>query len=568
LRPYLRLLILVTALLLSGCGSLSGNRIAEQSAAPENKDLSCAYFYFLWGTHAEYDKRYSAALDAYEKALVCDSSAEYIRRKLPLLLLRTGDAEEAIVLLEQALELNPEDTARRALLGSIFLQQKDTDRAVAQYKAIISYDPENEQILFRLGALFSQNGSYDRARYYLLRLLELNQNAYFAHVYLARIAQQLDEIETSEYHYLKALELNWSADFSYEIADFYSRNNAYEKAIDLLRTALEKDETDEQARLGIVQALLAQDHEEAAIAELSLAKQYSNTPEKISLVLSRLYLKNGEVQKAEDNLLAVLDETDSFEARYMLGVIYSDRGKFQDAIKMLDGITPGQEAFEDGVFLKTKILHQTGQIDEALAGLEIYLAGEETGLPIFYVLAASLYQENEESARSSALLEQGVSRYPKNERLLFEYGLQLERTDRLEEAIAVMQQVVEINPDHAEALNFIGYTWADSHRNLEKAFAYISRAMELKPGNGYIQDSLGWAYFRLGKLNRAEKELLGALELLPEDPHIHEHLGDVYRALGQVEKARTLYLTAIEKFDDEMKKDGVQTKLNSLDELQ
>ena len=566
MRPYWRLFILVPALLLSGCGSLSGDRIGDQAVAPENKDLSCSYFYFLWGTHAEFDKRYAAALDAYEKALVCDSSAEYIRRKLPLLLLRTGDTEQAIELLEQAIELNPEDTARRTLLASIFLQQKDTDSGVAQYKAIISYDPENEQILFRLGALFSQNGSYDRARYYLLRLLELNQNAYFAHVYLARIAQQLKETDTAEYHYLKALELNWSADFSYEIADFYSRNNAYGKALDLLRTALEKDETDEQARLGIVQALLAQDLEEEAIAELSLAKQYSNTPEKISLVLSRLYLKNGEDQKAVENLLAVLEQTDSSEARYLLGVIYSDRGKFQDAVKMLDGITPDQEAFEDAVFLKTKILHQTGQIDEALAGLESYLASEETGLPIFYVLAASLYQDSDDSARSSALLLQGIKRYPEDERLLFEYGLQLERTNRLEEAIPVMEQIIEINPDHAEALNFVGYTWADSHRNLEKALAYISRAMELKPGNGYIQDSLGWAYFRLGKLNRAEKELLAALELLPEDPHIHDHLGDVYRALGQVDKARTLYLTAIEKFDDEKKKDGVQKKLNTLDE--
>jgi Flp pilus assembly protein TadD len=128
-----------------------------------------------------------------------------------------------------------------------------------------------------------------------------------------------------------------------------------------------------------------------------------------------------------------------------------------------------------------------------------------------------------------------------------------------------MQQVLEQNPDHAEALNFIGYSWADANRNLDEALNYILRAMELKPGNGYIQDSLGWVYFRLGNLERAEKELRAALELVPDDPHISDHLGDVYSAMGEYEKARQAYLMALEKFDSGKKRDGVQKKLDDLE---
>ncbi|MBT8360722.1 MAG: tetratricopeptide repeat protein, partial [Deltaproteobacteria bacterium] len=146
-----------------------------------------------------------------------------------------------------------------------------------------------------------------------------------------------------------------------------------------------------------------------------------------------------------------------------------------------------------------------------------------------------------------------------------EYGLQLERSGRLDEAITVMERILLINPDHAEALNFIGYSWADTNRNLEKALDYINRAMQLKPDNGYIQDSLGWAYFRLGQLERAREELLGALVLLPNDPHIHEHLGDVYQALGLAEKARTAYEDAYEKFEDREKKEFMLQKIEALD---
>ncbi len=566
ITSYCLSVLFCATLLFAGCASSTGNTSNSESVQ-DTRDFSCSYFYFLWGTHAEYEKHYSEALDSYEKALVCDPSADYIKRKLPVLLIKTGDTDQAINILEKDLQHEPQDTARRALLATVFIQQRDTNSAISQYEAILDYDPENEEILFRLGALLSQTGTYDQAAYYLRKVLKIDPNAYYAQLYLARIADQQDETDKAEYYYLEALALNWSAELSQEIADFYARNHRYDDSIKILRAALENDETDEQARLGIVQALLAQDKEEEAIAELSLAKNYSKSPENLSLILSRLYLKNGENQKAQDNLLAILEVTDNPQARYLLGLIYSDAGKFADALAVLDGIKPQQQEFEDAVFLRTKILHQTGQTDEALRLLEKDLADEKSRLPLFYILAASLYQDKGEPERAIALLEQARLLYPKDERILFEYGIQVERSGRLQDAIAIMQQLIAINPDHAEALNFVGYSWADTDQRLEEALSYINRAMALKPGNGYIQDSLGWAYFKLGKFERARKELLGAVELVPEDPNIQDHLGDVYRALGQVNEARAAYLSALEKYDDEKKKEIVRKKIAALEKL-
>ena len=90
--------------------------------------------------------------------------------------------------------------------------------------------------------------------------------------------------------------------------------------------------------------------------------------------------------------------------------------------------------------------------------------------------------------------------------------------------------------------------------------------MDLKPGNGYIQDSLGWVHFKLGNLEKAREELQGALKLLPEDPYLHDHLGDVYRALNETKKAIESYRTAIKYFDDQEKKDQVQSKIDALQE--
>lgn len=530
----------------------------------ENNDTSCSYFYFLWGTHEEYYQRYSEALQAYQKALVCDPNATYVERKLPILYLKMNSPNKAINLLLSNLEKTPDDINQRALLARIYIQQKNESEAIIQYRRIIADDPENGQALLRMGILLTQAGDLQSGSNYFNRLVELDQEAYFARLYLARIADQLDNIPEAEKQYAAALELNYSTDLVYEIGEFHLRHKQYEKVINTMRQLLGNDDTDERARFTIVQSLLALDREEEAVAELSLAREISSNPEKISLILSRLYLRNGENTKARENLESVLEVNENSEARYLLAVLYMDDEQWTDALDMLSAISPIDEEFEDSVVLQSRIYHQNNQVEKGLQLLQQYLENEETQRELFYILASSLYQENGQMVRATETLETGIRAFPESEKLLFEYGLQLERTDRLEDAIAVMETIIERNPNHPEALNFVGYSWADTDRNLEQALAYILRAMELKPGNGYIQDSLGWVYFKLGKLEAARKELTEALELVPDDPHIYDHLGDVYRSLNMPSDALKAYEAALEYFEDRDKKSMVQEKIETL----
>ena len=133
-----------------------------------------------------------------------------------------------------------------------------------------------------------------------------------------------------------------------------------------------------------------------------------------------------------------------------------------------------------------------------------------------------------------------------------------------QQAISHMEKVLELKPDHAEALNYLGYTWAENNVNLEQALEYIQKSMNLKPGSGYIQDSLGWVYFRMGKLDLAIKEILAALLLEPNDPNIYEHLGDIYQKQGKKRKAEEAYIKAEQLFTTKIGKNRMQEKLNEL----
>jgi len=165
------LLLVLPVLVLGGCAGTPGGFGSEKLQAPDNSDLSCSYFYFLWGTHAEFEGKYDEAVDAYEKALVCDPGAQYIRHKLPLLHLKKGDTEQAIVLLEKSVNGDPQDSASRMLLARLLVQQKKIKRAIKQYETILGYDPDNEQVLLRIGDLLEQIGE-EEARQVAGRIAE------------------------------------------------------------------------------------------------------------------------------------------------------------------------------------------------------------------------------------------------------------------------------------------------------------------------------------------------------------------------------------------------------------
>jgi len=87
-------------------------------------------------------------------------------------------------------------------------------------------------------------------------------------------------------------------------------------------------------------------------------------------------------------------------------------------------------------------------------------------------------------------------------------------------------------------LNYLGYSWVDRGMNLDEAFKMLRKAVELRPNDGYIVDSLGWAHYKLGRYEEALRDLEQAIELRPADPVINDHLGDVYWKTGRKLEAK------------------------------
>jgi Flp pilus assembly protein TadD len=122
--------------------------------------------------------------------------------------------------------------------------------------------------------------------------------------------------------------------------------------------------------------------------------------------------------------------------------------------------------------------------------------------------------------------------------LLYARGIAYERTKRWPEAEADFLKALELEPEQPFVLNYLGYSWVDMGMHLDRAKGMLNRAVELRPDDGYIVDSLGWVYFRVGEYDKAVTRLERAVELEPGDPVINDHLGDAYWRVGRQREAR------------------------------
>jgi tetratricopeptide (TPR) repeat protein len=117
-------------------------------------------------------------------------------------------------------------------------------------------------------------------------------------------------------------------------------------------------------------------------------------------------------------------------------------------------------------------------------------------------------------------------------------GICEERDKQWNKAEADMRKALELQPEQPHVLNYLGYSWIDQGVNLDEGMKMIKRAVEQRPDDGYIVDSLGWAYYRIGNYEDAVKNLERAIDLKPEDPTINDHLGDAYWRVGRTLEAK------------------------------
>ncbi|ESX19609.1 hypothetical protein X767_23040 [Mesorhizobium sp. LSJC264A00] len=174
--------------------------------------------------------------------------------------------------------------------------------------------------------------------------------------------------------------------------------------------------------------------------------------------------------------------------------------------------------------------------DEAIAHLKAFVEAHPDDMRAYLALGG-VYASKEDFRSAATLYDKAVAvlKTPTNANwnIYYQRGIAYERLKEWPKAEPNFLKALELFPDQPQVLNYLGYSWVDMNMNLKEGLAMIQKAVDLRPSDGYIVDSLGWAYFRMGRFDDAVREMERAVSLKPEDPVLNDHLGDAYWRVGR-----------------------------------
>jgi len=219
-----------------------------------------------------------------------------------------------------------------------------------------------------------------------------------------------------------------------------------------------------------------------------------------------------------------------------LGDILERAKQLDDAVTVYNRMPPGSPLASNAEIQSGLALEALGKSDEAVKHLEALIAARPDDVDALSALG-NVYRSRKRFAEAADTYDKAIAKLASPGRsnwdLYYFRGIARERIKRWAEAEEDLRKALELMPEalgreRALVLNYLGYSLVDQHLKLDEALGMLRRAVELRPRDGYITDSLGWAYYRLGRYTEATRELERAMELRPSDPVINDHLGDVY----------------------------------------
>ncbi len=550
--------IMGCALMEKGPSSLNRSSLANRSDKPVN-----AYYLFS-EAHLDLKRgKVDRAIGNMQQALTLDPDSIYLRRELAGFWLMKKDTAAALRLLNDILNTHPDDIETLILAGRIHQNLNQLQAAGEAYSRVIDLDPSRQNVYLQLGGIYMDQERWAEAKAVYEKLVQHFPGAYAGYFFLGRISAIRGDRKTARAHFEKTLALEPDlVESRFELGALYETDKQYQQAAVVYADILKQDPGNLQASMALGYVYHRQGLKKKAQLIFTDLGRMSNEDQAIIRILVRDYIDARNFEAAYTIISGMQKGTSgNSDLNYLAGVALDGMEKKNAAIEQLKQVSPDSRFFQNAT-VHAALLYQ--EMDQIQAAIDFLLdtIEKDPQNPEFYLYLGSFYEQVEAYDKAEKALKDGLGLDPENSRLYFRLGVVYDKWGKKDDSIAAMRQVLRIEPANANALNYLGYTYADMGINLDEAEQLIRKALELKPGDGYITDSLAWVYYKRGQYEKALPLLEQAASLVPDDPIVKEHLGDVYNKLGMTEKALQSYRRSIENGHSD--KPSVEKKIRLL----
>ncbi len=522
---------------------------------------------------------------------------------------------------EQIVRLQPDSMDDHLLLGRLYRLNNDLQKAESEFKTAVKLQPGSEEAVTTLAYLYNELGDTSRATQVLSEVPDASRSAKLYSA-LGYTYEQQKQYKKAIEAYRRAIELDRdNLDAIRGLAQNLLNDGQTDAALEQYKVIADANPEDAQTYVRIAEIYQRQGKFDLALENLKKSQSMVQDSLEVPYRMAAVYQAQGRYDDAVQVMKDLLKKSEKPDNSYTqgeksnravflerLGTIYRDQGNNQAANETFrqmialggdDNAERGYqqiidtyreakewqkatEAAREAVQkvpksrdLKMVLAAQEadmGEADRGLKEVKALLKGDADDRQVYITLAQMNTRLRRFSDAEQALdkAEQLSTKADDKEYVWFLRGSTFEREKRYPEAEEQFKKVLASDPEHASTLNYLGYMLADQNMNLEEALGYIKKAVALDPANGAYLDSLGWAYFRLGKYETAEENLVKASQKINTDPTVHDHLGDLYQKTGRLKLAVEYWDRALREWNrtipaevDQTDVARVQKKLDS-----
>ncbi len=496
--------------------------IGTLSAAPTGQSGN-AHQSYLKALLLESQGNYAAARVEVDRALEEAPESAFLHRTAAELSLRLGQVSKAAEEIERSIEIDPKDVRALIIAGQIHWALGDSEKAEARLRKALSLDPDEAEALISLAGAVTPKDPKEAIR-----------------LYKDFLARHPNEVEIQE-----------------RLAQVYQSTNDLKRAGETWEDVLALSPNSVRAHLSLAQ--IAEINFDTATAISHYEGVLTQDPTNLPLLLrvgELRYRSNDMANATEAFTKAQAVAPNSPGANFWLALLAENRGDWKEAIRLLKNIP--DVGNEPGVLLRLSYYYsQAGEYDEAVKVLKRLSDSDPANTDFLNYLAVA-YEQAKQSSNAEKTFRRILEIDPNDAEAHFHLATLYDRTKRFPKAEVELRAAIRLRPDFHMALNYLGYSLADRNRNLDEAEKLVADAIGLEPHNPAYLDSMGWVYFRMGKLDKAKDFLREATERVRDDV-IWDHYGDVLMAGGEVSEA---ILAWDEALRTDPKNKGVREKVN------
>lgn len=592
IRIILFLFKIILAMSLFGCASSSyqffdsamndKNRVPASLGIPNSYDQDVttidpmhnqaeADFLFLKSEMESSAGRNSETIELLRSALIYDPESATLMQRLAVEYYKTAKISDAMYWAEKAKAQSPDRRDLNLLVAGLYTTTKNFTKAEELYKRLIKKDDEDAEAMLYLGAVYTEQKKYTKAIGIFKSLSQDSaySSKYLAHYYLARVYS-----EQSKSNNKKIKE---------ELKKSVSLRPDFFEAVNMLGHLIEKEEglakafsfyADHQRKYGpnlklaemLSQYYISRNEFDKAYEQLQILDESNEDMIQVKLKMALILIEKKIYDKAIVKLKEILETTpESDKVRFYLAAVLEEKREFNNAFEEYVKIERASSYFEEARLHAAFLAKLMGNSDKAISVLKESI-DKKVENPQSYFLMSQLFEDKKDFKSALGTLKNAETKFSKNPQVYYYLGTLQDKMNLKDDMMKNMKKVIELEPEHAQALNYLAYSWAESGSELELAELYARKAVEKEKEDAFILDTLGWVLFKKGKFKDAAEVLEKAHVMQPQASIISEHLGDIYIKLNLHGKARMLFIKAVEAEADLERKKEIKSKLSQIED--